>query len=465
MGGRCREKYCQLSRGGNSLPSVKTVFSIVGGVVLIGGLAYVVKDDLFPSKPKLEVTEQNPGDRQDSLKKAFAEGAEVTGDKKAYFGIAEKHFAKLIHGLENKNGKAIAELFDAEMMTRCIDTRGLYKFSSEQQIRAEGRGLKLSLPGVFLKLANNLNVERGKVVNVDVVNDSQIIVYSRMFCDEEGTSSKYRWWMVKTGEGKWVFYDYEDLDESMRFSTLVGIAVAEAAGGDASKLPWMSDYKLMQQQMMSGDVESLLVSVDKVLKYKIPAVYEANTRMYKAAALGAVERYEDGIKQLDTVATLLPDSVSHLYMKATYLSALDRDDEALKAFDEYVAVLGWDSDVHELVADIYIARGDMEKAEEHWKKGLADNPNAYGCMATAADGLPDERKEELVAYLEAAKYKAKAYENVLAYLFDLENLERAKWLVGVMKTNLKDEKDLIERCEAYLKELEADPAEMEGEEE
>lgn len=433
-------------------------------MVLFGGLAYLVKDDLLKKSPKLEVSEQSAEDKQDAMKRAFAQGGEVTGDKKAYFGIAEKHFAKVMHGLENKNGKAIADQFDAEMMARCIHDRGLYKFSSDREIRAEGRSLQGSLPGIFLNLANNLNVERGKVVNIDVVNDSQIVIYSRMYCDEDGTNTKYRWWMVRNGENDWAFYDYEDLDENMRFSTFVGVAVAQSSGGDANKLPWMRDYKKMQEFVDSDNFDEINLAADRALKFTIPAVYESNIRMYKAAALGAMGELEAGIEQLDKIAQLSPDSVNHLYIKASYLSALEKEDEALKTFNEYADVMGWDSDVHESVADIYKAKGDLAKAEEHWKKGLEDNPNAYGCMATAAECLPEERKEELVKYLDGAKYKAKAYEIVMGYLFDIEDYDRAKWLIGVMKTNLKEETDLIERCEVFLKDVEIQAPEMEEEE-
>ncbi len=184
---------------------------------------------------------------------------------------------------------------------------------------------------------------------------------------------------------------------------VLAVIVAGAAfGEDAFDAATASLEEILQAAFAAqvyddaGTVESLLATADERFPGSRDVAEFRLTQYYRAGD------FEAALALLDGWLADHPDDVEWVYVKATVLGELGRDDDALAALDDLISRGGAEADVYFEKADIYVGRepADYNSAAAAFEKGLAmldaedraSRPDVLYNLACSYARLGDEAK-------------------------------------------------------------------------
>ena len=424
---------------------------VIAVVAVVGTLAWTLIN-----RPKPSVRSESDAERDQSMRAAFTttvgrgDAKDVTGDAELVAEITE-FFKALGTAFDEGDRSKLKNLVSGEMMIDYAQRSGVLDLSSlgpMRQVSFRRQFTNGLLQGLATHGKNNA-FTRPRVVRVEQISKREVLAYMRSQSVWLGVETKSRWWLLKNLAGEWQAYDWEDLDSGIRTSTLMG-----AMAGPNTSAPWNQDaLNLLQavQQLQASeefDPTQLREPCEKLLAHKVPAVIESLARGLLAAALLTGEDADGALEEIDKIVELNGGATpSDHYVRAECYLFKGEPQKAIEQFILYTEVLGWDSDVHERLSDCYYELGDMPKSIEHAEKGLADNPQSPGCLASLAVSLPAERHDEILKHLEKFEERQLAYESILDYAIEVEHRVAYDLILPRFTADFPDEKDLIEYYE------------------
>jgi len=406
------------------------------------------------SGPPISVPHETEVQRTESVKAAFvdspAAGGKVIDPSRPEHAELDAFFTKLGTAARKGDRKTYRECLSADAMIRHLEARGLVTFRTDRERASFLKGAEGSLGNSM----NNMAFDRHVISRIEEIAPNQVMAFTRTFNNELQITIKMRWWLVKDA-GAWRVYDLEELSQGTRASTMMGALVGGRTGKPE---PWLAPFEQLAKSMqdLSGDnmlekFMELETHAEKVLKKSPPEEIEiiarhllVSGRLTNGDAEGALEE----IGKLEKMTNVTPGL--HLEKAAAFV-ALEKPVEARAAIQAYVDILGWDSDVHEMMADAYISEGNKKDALDHALKGLADHKDALGCLASAAVASGAGGVGDLAKHFDATQDSEAAYETAIDYSLEVEDEAVAKALVGMLKAK-HPKSDLVEVYEDILSE-------------
>lgn len=406
------------------------------------------------SDPGITVTHETETQRSESVKAAFVDGStagtKVIDASRPEHAELDAFFTKLGTAAKKGDRKAYGECISADAMIRHLEAKGMLSFRTDRERTAFLKGAEGSMGNSM----SNMGYDRHVLSRVEEISPNQVMVFTRTYDRELQVMVKMRWWLVKEA-GTWRAYDFEELSQGVRASTMMGALVGGMKG---TPEPWVDSFIEMAKSMqnLAGDnmlekFEAMEKHAGNVLKKSPPQEVETVARQMLVTGKIASGDAEGALEEIAKLEKLPNVSPGIYFQKGSALIALEKPVEARAAFQAYVDVLGWDSDVHEMMADTFVAEGNKKDALDHALKGLADHKDALGCLATAAVAAGPSGAAGLAKHFDATEDPEAAYEAAIDHALDLEEEEVAKALVGQLKAKLP-KSDLIEVYEDMLSE-------------
>jgi len=386
------------------------------------------------------VLDESKQERDRSMKAAFRDnsGSPKPGQELEFHNIAQTHFTNLAKAFQGGHGTRIGRYISGEEMFNYAERAGLFKLESDRYRKGFKKGFIKGLESGFSNSGNMMGYDDAEIVRIEIISDNEFIAYTKLWDDEYEIYSKMRWWLLKDKHDNWVIYDYEDFDSNIRVSTLLGLLVP--APGKKTQV-WTKEFSKMVRQYQStnsDNMEEALIELGeqakKFLKHKdLPAEIRSFSRLMLIGSLLVQEQYQEALDQIELLEASKSDAPVLAYNKGLCLVGLERWDEAIEYYTKYSKLLGWDSDLHEVMADAYFKKGDLLKTAEHARKGLQGNANAIGCLASLAASIPEADFDQITKDIAKSKDQEESYEVVMDYLIAVEKIDRAKALFKKFK--------------------------------
>ena len=382
--------------------------------------------DLWPgSSPR-------PTQRAETVEQKYERASEVfrvtpeAGDNAAALSRADpsrdaaiqRFFEVLAKRVRRQQSDDLAKLFDPAMMLGAAESGGGRLKWSRADRKAFERGLSQGIGQALMNSRTLVGWDRVEVKRVESLSDDEAIVYVRHW-DESQFPVKMRWWLSKRN-GKWRFYDYEDLGGSVRAS--VGVSVTIAGLGRNAQLPaWVPAVRSMTwafQELVAADLDAAERSLTAASKAKLPKQFEAMREMAWGCLRTSQERYDEALPRLDRALSLHPDlPVVHL-LRAVSLNGLGDHDAARVAAQTYLDQLGDDATGLVELGRALQGLGRDDEALRAFERAIADNPNDGDALFELGLALPAERKGEIADHFRAMRAPAEWYDPIASLFVD-----------------------------------------------
>ncbi len=388
------------------------------------------------SSPKITQVPESESQRSEAVKAAFLEGDPAAGNRidpgKPEFAEVDAFLAKLGAAARKKDHPTYRDCLSVDAMVRNLEAKGMVSFKYRRERADFIKGAESSIG----KSMGTMAFDSHTVARLEEIAPNQMMAFTRAFNDDMKIVVKMRWWLLKE-EGEWKIYDFEELTQGARASTLMGAMIVGTKGKKKVWIEPMLEMSRMLQGMNSDNVLEQLASLrdlsEKVLNNSPPQEVEVFARHTLVTGMLAGDDAAAALIEIEKLEKLPNISPGVHFMKGCALSATDKQAEARAAFERYVDLLGWDCDAHEMMADSYLAEGKQDEALDQALKGLADQKDATGCLATAAVAAGAERLGELEKYFDASSDPEAAYEAVIDYALEREDVEIGKAVLALLK--------------------------------
>jgi predicted Zn-dependent protease len=328
-----------------------------------------------------------------------------------------------------KDRKGAVEHFDLERLFDEVKDQGLLPPEVVRSRRDFVHGMGIGMDQALQRQAEVDLWTSFEIRNLKKLQGNEAVVIVRHKA-ADGTITKIRWWVSKR-TGQWKVYDYEDLDTSMRISTVMasviqgGIRNAPAAGkamqniGEAMiALGLHQDADAAERKLQAAagvplprPAEGLrhlaqgMIHLQRNRVEDALASWEQSHRshpdmpaldLFKAVAYNRLARWEDALKHLKTYEDLLGDDANVCREKGQALLGLNRKPEAAAA---YRKALGYNAE------DMDCFLGLLDTQEPHSKELAAllkTTANARATFDLCADDCVNRRDGLMLERLAAA---------------------------------------------------------------
>lgn len=266
--------------------------------------------------------------------------------------------------------------------------------------------------------------------------DNRAKVYVRHWDDGNEIYAKYHWWLVRTDDG-WHAYDVKDVEYDLQ-AAVVLVSIGQAAGDNQSWVGDLSDLVAAYLDALMTDdeevsLEAIQGEVDTLLEQKIPD----NLRAWALSLrINWLLEQEDGADDIldcvEEIESLDGDYPAVHYLRGHALITKEDYAEAIVSFQKYANRFGWDADICEYMADTHFWMDDLPKSVEYAEKGLADNANSWGCLASLMVALPADQKSKLDRHLDNLHNEEFLLEYLIDWSIDLEDFDSARHVYQVL---------------------------------
>lgn len=236
-------------------------------------------------------------------------------------------------------------------------------------------------------------------------------------------TTRSRWWMVKR-DGEWLFYDWEDLNTSLRVSALMGAILPQ--GLDQQPLPkWAEDIERLEQigaLVLADEYEAAEAQIAQLDFTGAPPGIRALLPILQASVFMATGRLNEAAEALGTAEELNPDMPILDYQRAYVWNALGKPQKALASADAYLARFADDVDMIEARADALSLLDREAEAIEAYRQGLTYEPDRLSLLVWMSLLLPADSKDEIGEHLAAMGEPGAAFEELAQTLLDYGDL-------------------------------------------
>ncbi len=395
-------------------------------------------------KPVVNFQEDTPEQTQALTREVFSQAgpdrlAGVSEEELSELNSYFKHMGELSRSDEKMD---IYELISSEAILSSLESAGYLDGLNDMQ----RQGFKLGMAKGLQRFDQSIKMmafDDHRIMRVDTIDGNQRIVYVRHYDNDLGVTSQRRWWLFRTDDG-WRFYDFEELSAGLRMMTLMGLVLKNGLGQESD--PWVPDVVRVSTLLYTVDmtdpasIVKLKRPLLKLRKNQLPPDIQRFASMLYASCLQCEGDFDGSIEELKAAKAGGYDSPMHFYQMGLNLYALENYEEALAAFKKHGEVLGRDSDALEMESDCLLELGRLDEARAVALEGLADNPNALGCLASlVVASTPEQIKESATVDLFAhSNEPAYAYEAALDYAIEMGYLPQARALFEIFKKGYPD---------------------------
>lgn len=245
---------------------------------------------------------QSPQPSADPNAGAPAAGAEAAGRQ-----AIDAYFTRLGKTLQLGDGKAIAALFDFNLMFDKLEMQGIMPMELKAQRDRFVQGMAQQTGTQFAALGPAMSWNAHEIRALRWLDDArtEVVVYVRTV-SVMNEHNKYRWWLAHRN-GAWRTYDMENFKDNSRILTMMGIAVAAGKRQEAwsAKMP-----QLMQaaQAIATGDLENAEVMLKQLEGTEFPQVLESQRQKLISDVRLQQGKWQEAIDAADRAEKLTGDA-------------------------------------------------------------------------------------------------------------------------------------------------------------
>lgn len=280
---------------------------------------------------------------------------------------------------------------------------------------------------------------RHRILKIEKVNDRQLAVTVRHYQQADELYLKLKWTVVRQADGSWKIGNIEDIEQGVAVTALLAVLVAPNDGQADWVLPtkqWLltNGEKAFFDEDMNPSAE-IMDAADQILELQPPTDIQAFLLTLKVSIWMVSDDASQADVDVHNFAQLPGEHPLVYYFKGGLLMSEENYSGAIEQYERYAQLTGWDPDVCEAIADCYWHMEEYKKAVEFAIRGLDDEPDSLGCLATLAITLPDDRKSELGVWFEKNKFDEQLLTSIIEWALTNNDQVAASYLFGVLKTH------------------------------
>ena len=173
-----------------------------------------------------------------------------------------------------------------------------------------------------------------------------------------------RWWLIRSEMGTWRVYDFEYINDGVRYSQ--HLALALMAG--KSKEPWLEHAARLNRELVPAlsamDLEAARKAVEKIDASLLPTIWRRQFLNYKATLELSEMNFEGSLATVRSAREVDPglgETMTSLTIEMTALSLLERYEESIAVAQRGIDLYGPDEDVLSAMGEAQLR---LDKPEE-----------------------------------------------------------------------------------------------------
>lgn len=210
-------------------------------------------------------------------------------------------------------------------------------------------------------------------------DDAEMIVYVHQR-NSNGMLSRMRWWLRRVGN-QWRAYDFELLDDSIRFSSKLGagfqMGTLDSPG--AQTIPSMMSA-IERGQL--GDPQTSIPKLQLLANSGLPPIMEILRLTMLGHFLASEQQFAAALETANQVDLIQADLPVNLRTRAISLAMLGQYEAAEQAANRYAEIVEKDGHYYWLQGEIQRLQQNVPEAKSHYLQGITADPttgwNLYG---------------------------------------------------------------------------------------
>jgi tetratricopeptide (TPR) repeat protein len=338
---------------------------LLGGVCLLF-LLYSVGGT---SRTQPALAEQDTDERLREIREAFGPGG--PGGPAIPAELAEElhgAFRDMGQALRDRDAAGLERLWDAERLLEHLRTIPDLPRAVKQAEFA--RGVRKGFGTSLVAQADLLQWQGVEIRNVKVVGADDVVATAR-HRQQDGTSTHFRWWLVRR-PGGWRFYDFEDLDASNRFTTLIGLLARDHLNRDS--LRGVTLLREAHLAIAREDYDTGERKLAEAARERLPGPMEPTRLLLVGVTQLRRGKCQEGLETYDRLEKLNPDMPILGLLRGAAHNGLGQWEQALPHLKAFRELFGEEATV---LGQIGLSLRGLERfpeAAEAYRKALDDNP-------------------------------------------------------------------------------------------
>lgn len=338
--------------------------------------------------------------------------------------------------IRKANPEKIVASFDAERMVDEVKKLGGFAGLKPGQEKEVAKAFATGLGEGFVRFASLIRWSRHEIKQVKYSDDRREAVLTARHWDDEGDSSKFRWWVQKR-DGRWRIYDFEDLNTGIRSSVILGTLSGKGLPGAAISKSFERVIGAAQA-MQQLDVDTAGKELRAVARVKFPPPLDALRRMLEGVVAFARDEPEEALKQFDRAESLRADLPILHYLRAVVHNGLGNHEKALAHARKYVELLGDDANAYAEIGDALMELKRPTEAAAAYRKGLDDYPDSVENFEGLRKALPAGKKAELGDHFARMSKPGERFEELVEDALLSDDDETAAALIAAYRKKAPD---------------------------
>ncbi len=393
------------------------IFSGLGVVALLAVavvvISIVILRRIAPLPPRVpELVEEKHS--QTSIAFGTPFGAPVTGglppaDVDAIRGI----FVKLHRACAAADTVALDGIFDADRMTRELERLpNMPKLPFKER-----RDFVKRLGGSYLNgvAGNDIFHDEGevkRVISIDTPNDAAVFV---RFAGERET--RMRFWVHKSSDGRWRFYDMESLENPSRSTTHISSFWPMSSAQHKAALEQNDLVNQTEVALNGGKLDEAERLLSTVRPDAAPDVTRLLYHLYRARLLLKRDKPREALLACDAADAIARDAPLVLIQRAVALQQLDDHEQAIRVLRKEIDQVGPSANN----AQLMLKSLEMLDREEEAIPFLRASIEASAAvnidnLVALARLLPPEQKAEIGRHFEKSPFTQETYRSICSNL-------------------------------------------------
>ena len=393
--------------------SRKTSVAIAVAVLVLAAIGQFGLNSRKPSEyqpTKRETVQERARAASEGFKPAPAEPI-VTGTDEAK---VRQTLEALIAAHGHADGDGFVRLFHLRRLLAEVEAGGaLPQIRTASQEEAFLRGTEKGLAQSIRALAGSLLQWKGvQVVRVRFLParpEAEAFTWVRLGV----ARAKFRFWLIKEG-ASWKVFDFESIEDGLRITTAMA-SVAGSAFDPAGSAKIQRAVRAVKEAvaLMTTDLDKA-AAVLRRARAENPHVLILNQLdILEGMVLNAQGKNEEALALFDRALARRKDLPMAHHGRGQVFFALEKHEEAIRAENEYLALVGDDAEGLATVGQSLEALKRTDEAVAAFRRGAASDDEDWTCRQHLARLLVGQKKvrEALPFFLEACR-RAPADENV-----------------------------------------------------
>ena len=395
--------------------------------VLAGGASWLWKQK-FGQKARFQA--ESAEERAAGLRAAFhGTGQPVSLTSPEALAI-DGVFRRMLKAYEKKDAPRLADCFDfAGVMEMAADQNPSADLKSAARLaRRDPSGARQGALASMKGLIQNSDHQSYTIRRLEVDPAGSQAVALVVWKNADGTRSKERYWFIRTTD--WRACDYEELDTSIRMSTMIAAAanapVAMQSGQNA-----VADFQKLITAITEGEPDKARPLLGRIRKSVLSKLYADVTDMLEVSVFIQEEKPDEALAAADRLQKRRPDMPVIYYQRATILSDMERHADSIAAAKQYLDILGDDPEMLNLMASCHLALKESDKARECALRVLLETPPDDEALVYFGRTM---RPEDAAKFEELLRKSEDAESSIQSIASDLEDEPIAPPALAVLTT-------------------------------